>query len=75
VDGVDRCEDLGATRSHPGGGSGQAFAHQPMTLGDQRRIPGPTVLLVEGTSSPLAETRAVRRASVRSISASSPSPP
>src|SRR4029453_14946399 len=44
VHGVDRCEDLVATRSHPGG---QALAHQPMTLGDQRRVPGPTVLLVE----------------------------
>ena len=42
--GVDRREDLVATRSHPGG---QALAHQPMTLGDQRRVPGPTVLLVE----------------------------
>jgi hypothetical protein len=27
---------------------GQAFAHQPMTLGDQRRVPGPTILPVEG---------------------------
>ena len=43
--GVDRGEDLVATRSHPGG---QALAHQPMTLGDQRRVPGPTVLLAEG---------------------------
>jgi hypothetical protein len=69
VHGVDRGEDLVATRSRPGG---QPLAHQPVALGDQRRVPGPTVLLVEGTSSPLAETRAVRRASVRSISASSP---
>jgi hypothetical protein len=39
VHGVDRGEDLVATRSHPGG---QALAHQPMTLGDQRRVPGDT---------------------------------
>jgi hypothetical protein len=45
VHGIDRGEDLVATRSHPGG---QALAHQPMALGDQRRVPGPTVLLVEG---------------------------
>src|SRR6202043_3638297 len=45
VHGVDRWEDLIATRSHPGG---QALAHQPVTLGDQRRVPGPAVLLVEG---------------------------
>jgi hypothetical protein len=38
-------EDLVATRSHPGG---QALAHQPVALGDHRRVPGPTVLLVEG---------------------------
>src|SRR6185503_13357946 len=45
VHGADRGEDLVATRSHAGG---QALAHQPVTLGDQRRVPGPTVLLVEG---------------------------
>jgi hypothetical protein len=45
VYGVDRCEDLVATRSYPGG---QALAHQPVPLGDQRRVPSPTVLLVEG---------------------------
>jgi hypothetical protein len=45
VHGVDRCEDLVATRSHPGG---QALAHELMTLGDHCRVPGPTVLLVEG---------------------------
>src|SRR5450755_3620388 len=45
VHGADRCEDLVATRSHPGG---QALAHQPVTLGDQRGVPGPTVLLDEG---------------------------
>src|SRR5215472_12035508 len=45
VHGADRGEDLVATRSHPGG---QALAHQPVTLGDQRRVPGPAVLLVEG---------------------------
>src|ERR1022692_714428 len=45
VHGADRGEDLVATRSHPGG---QALAHQPVTLGDQRGVPGPTVLLVEG---------------------------
>ncbi len=45
---VDRRKDLVATRSHPGGGSSQALAHQPMTLGYQRRVPGPAVLLVEG---------------------------
>ena len=45
VHGIDRCEDLVATRSHPGG---QALAHQPVPLGDHCRVPGPTVLLVEG---------------------------
>src|SRR6266852_6888233 len=45
VRGADRGEDLVAARSHPGG---QALAHQPVTLGDQRRVPGPAVLLVEG---------------------------
>jgi hypothetical protein len=44
VHGVDRSEELVASRSHPGG---QALAHQPMPLGDQRRVPGPTVPLVE----------------------------
>jgi hypothetical protein len=58
VHGVDRGEDLVATRSHPGG---QALAHQPMALGDQRRVPGATVLLIEGDQFALAETRAVRR--------------
>jgi hypothetical protein len=42
---VDRSEDLVATRSQL---CGQALAHQPMALGDQRRVPGPTVLVVEG---------------------------
>ena len=55
--------DLVAARSRAGD---QALAHKPVTLGDQRRVPGLAVLLVEVTSSPLAETRAVRRASVRS---------
>jgi hypothetical protein len=38
------------TRGAPirGGGSGEALAHQPVALGDQRRVPGPTVLFVEG---------------------------
>jgi hypothetical protein len=67
---VDRDEELIATRSHTGSGSGQALAHQPMTFGDQFRVPGPTVLLVERDQ--FAETRAVRRASISSISASSP---
>ena len=48
VHGVDRRKDLIATRSGPGVGSSQALAHEPMTLGDQLRNPGPTVLLVEG---------------------------
>src|SRR5918995_5167881 len=43
--GVDRREDLVATGSPPGG---QALAPQPMTFGDQRRVPDRTVLLVEG---------------------------
>src|SRR5512140_3032441 len=43
VHGADRGKDLVATRSHAGG---QALAHQPVTLGYQRRVPGPTVLLV-----------------------------
>jgi hypothetical protein len=38
VHGADRGEDLVATRSHPGG---QALAHQPVALGDQRRVPAP----------------------------------
>src|SRR5918995_991785 len=45
VHGVDRCEDLVATRSHCGG---EALAYQPTALGEQRRVPGSTVLLVEG---------------------------
>src|ERR1700756_3768861 len=45
VHGADRREDLVATRSHPGG---QALAYQPVTLGDQCRVPGPAVLLAEG---------------------------
>src|SRR5580692_8808270 len=44
VHGVDRGQDLVTTRSHPGG---QALAHQPMALGDQRGVPGPAVLLAE----------------------------
>src|SRR5579872_1512712 len=42
--GAYRREDLVATRSHP---SGQSLAHQPVTLGDQRHVPGPTVLFAE----------------------------
>src|SRR5512143_1265591 len=45
VHGVDCGEDLVATRRHAGG---QTLAHQLMALGDQRRIPGPTVLLGKG---------------------------
>src|SRR5271165_3248845 len=45
VHGADRCKDLVATRSHP---RGQALAYQPVTLGDQRGVPGPTVLLDKG---------------------------
>jgi hypothetical protein len=45
VHGVDRGEDLVAPRSHPGG---QALAHQPVTRGDQCRVPGPAILLIEG---------------------------
>ena len=43
--GVDRREDLVPTRRQPGG---ETLAHKPMTLGDERRIPGVAVLLAEG---------------------------
>ena len=56
VHGVDRREQLVAARSDPGG---QALPDQPMALGDQRRIPRPTVLLVEGDQ--LAGRRHPRR--------------
>src|SRR5260370_1295310 len=42
VHGAERCEALAASRGQPGG---QALAHQPVSLGDQGGIPGPTVLL------------------------------
>ncbi len=42
--GIDRRQDLVATRSHPGG---QALANQLMTFGDECRVPGPSVLLVQ----------------------------
>jgi hypothetical protein len=45
VHGADRREDLVATRSHP---CGQALAHQPVALGDQRGVPGTAVLFDEG---------------------------
>src|SRR5579872_2362005 len=45
VHGADRGEDLVAARSRAGG---QALAHQPVALVDQRRVPAPAVLLGEG---------------------------
>ena len=43
-----RREDLVAARSRPGSSGNESLAHQPMTLGDQRGVPGRTILFVQG---------------------------
>ena len=69
VHGADRRQDLVAAWRT---GSREALADQLLALDDLPRVPGPAVLIEERDSSPLGETRASRRASVRSISASRP---